>query len=408
VARLGKDFGRLWAAYAISAAGSTVSAGALGLVAVLVLDAPAWQVSMITAISAAASAVLAFPLGPRVEFNRKRPAMIISDLARCVALASVPVAAALHILTMMQLYVVDVVVATAFVVFAAAGGAHLKALVAPEHRAIAMSRFESTDWVCWSVGPPIGGLLISGVGATVTMLVDAVSFLLSALGVRRLRTPEPPPPVRTEGQRREDLTAGWRYLLRHPDLRPLFANAVLFSGAVLWVSPLETVYMLRNLGFRPWEYGLVLGLPCLGGLLGARLAPRLSARFGARRVLRWTGVARTPWLLALPFATPGTPGVVVFLAANFGLLLVAGVFNPTYATHRLTVTRDDVLARVVAAWSTGTRSVKPLFIMVGGVVAAVAGVRAALGVGGALCLISAVVLPHAHEPVLEKAKSLAG
>jgi hypothetical protein len=109
----------------------------------------------------------------------------------------------------------------------------------------------------------------------------------------------------------------------------------------------------------------------------------------------------------LPFATPGTPGVIVLLAANFGLLLVAGVFNPTYATHRLAMTRDDVLARVVAAWSTGTRSVKPLFIVVGGAVAAVMGVRTALGVGGALCLISALVLPRAHEPVLQKAESLA-
>lgn len=392
VANLGRDFARLWAAYAISTAGSTVGAGALGLVAVLVLDAPAWQVSLITAISAAASAVLAFPLGPRVEFARKRPAMITGDLVRCAALASVPLAAALHVLTMPQLYAVDIVVATAAVIFSAASGAHLKALVAPDERAVALSRFESTDWVCWSAGPPLGGVLISGLGATATMLIDAFSFLLSALGIRRLRTPEPPPAV-ASGPARRGFTDGWRFLLRSPELRPLFFNSVLFSGAVLWVTPLQTVLMLRDLGFAPWEYGLVLGVPCLGGLLGARLAPTLSSRYGARKVLLWTSFARTPWLLAAPFAFPGPAGVVLLIAADFGLLLVAGIFNPTYSAYRLSLIDDTVLTRTLTAWSTGTRTAKPIFITLGGIAAGVVGVRFSLGIGAVLCLLSAAALP---------------
>ena len=390
---LGDDFGRLWTAYAISAAGSTIGAGALGVVAVLALDASAWQVSMLTAVGAGASALLALPFGSWIEYGRKRPAMIAADLTRCVTLAGVPVAAALHVLTLAQLYVVSVVQSTAFVAFAAAGGAHLKALVAPADRVAATSRLESTDWLCWSVGTPLGGVLIGVFGATTTMLVDAVSFLGSALGVRSIRRPEPPPPV-PETPRRRDLGAGWRYLLAHPVLRPLFFNAMLFGGGVLLVSPLETVLMLRDLGFAPWEYGLVLGLPCLGGAIGARLAPRLQARFGVDRVLRYGGILRAPWLLAIPFAGPGPAGLFLLLVANFGLLLVAGIVNPAFAAYRLDVTPDGVLARVITAWSISSRSVKPLFIAAGGALAAITDVRTAIGVGGAVTLLSVLLLPR--------------
>lgn len=339
------------------------------------------------------SALLALPFGSWIEFGRKRPAMIAADLVRFAALASVPAAAALHLLTLTQLYVVSVVQSTAFVAFTAASGAHLKALVDPAGRVVATSRLESTDWICWSICPPLGGLLVGAFGATTAMLVDAVSFLGSALGVRRIRRPEPPPPV-PETPRKRDLSAGWRYLLAHPILRPLFLNAMLFGGGVLLVSPLETVLMLRDLGFAPWAYGLVLGLPCLGGVLGARLAPRLQARFGVHRVLRYGGIARTPWLLAIPFAGPGPAGVALLLVTNFCLLFAAGVFNPAFAAYRLDVTPDGVLARVITAWSISSRTVKPLFIAAGGALAAITDVRTAIGVGGAVCLLSVLLLPR--------------
>ncbi len=386
----GRDFRRLWTAFTVSAVGTAVGSGALALVAVLALDVSTFQVSLLAAISALAGAAFALPMGDFIEQRRKRPVMIAADLVRFVALLSVPVAAAFEVLTYAQLCVVGVVQAAALIAFTAASGAHLKALVPAEGRAEANSKFEQTTWLTMSAGPPIGGALVSLVGATATLVVDGVSFLLSAIGIRRIQQPEPAPVRRTE---KADITAGWRYILRHRGLNVLFWNSQIFGGPVMMTSPLLTVLMLRDLGLAPWTYGLSLGVSCLGAVLGARLAPRLTLRYGLDRMLLVFGVLRAPWLLLLPLAPPGIAGLVVITAAETGMLFAAGAFNPSFATYRMNATEDGYMARVFTAWSITSRCVQPLFMALGGVLAAVIGIRGAMWVAGGLCLISAVALP---------------
>ncbi|WP_353946874.1 MFS transporter [Streptomyces sp. HUAS MG91] len=391
---LGQDFRRLWGAYAVSAAGSAVGMGALPLVALLVLNSSAFQVSVLAALSAVASGVIALPLGVRIEHQYKRPVMITADLARCAVLASIPVAMAFDRLTFTQLCVVGVLQTAASVAFDAASGAHLKALVLPEQRLRANSLFETTNWISVSAGPPVGGLLIGVLGAAATIVVDALSFLGSALGIRRIRRPEPAPPARAATSHLgRDIAAGWEYLLRHPGLRPLFFNALLFGGSIMMASPLTAVLMLDDLGLAPWQYGLALGLPCLGGVLGSRLTPPLTRRFGQRRILLLSGVARTLWTVLLPLTPSGALGVCVIVAADFGLLLSAGVFNPSFTTYRMAATPDAYMSRVGTSWSVGSKTCQAGFVIAGGLVAASAGVRGALLIAGLLCMASALLLP---------------
>ncbi|GAA0575606.1 MFS transporter [Kribbella sandramycini] len=387
---LGPDFRRLWVAFTVSAFGSAVGQGALPLVAVLALDVSTLQVSMLAAVSGLAGAVFALPLGDVIERRLKRPAMIVADLVRFVALGSVPVAAAFGVLSYPQLCVVGVLQAAATIAFAGASGAHLKALVPPEGRAEANSRFEQTNWLMLTIGPSAGGLLVSLVGATVTLAVDAASFLLSALGIRRIKQPEPEPVVQL-GKR--DLTAGWRYILGHRELRALFWNSALFGGPVMMTVPLLTVFMLRDLNLAPWSWGLFLGVSCLGGILGAGLAPRLTRRWGLHRMLLIFGVLRAPWLLLFPLSPSGLPGLIWLTLAEAGLLIAAGAFNPSFATYRMQATSDTHMARVVTAWSITSRSVQPAFIALGGVLSVVLGLRGALWAAGVFCLLSAAILP---------------
>ncbi|MFC8836859.1 MFS transporter [Streptomyces griseoincarnatus] len=391
---LGQDFRRLWGAYAVSAAGSAVGMGALPLIALVVLDASAFEVSVLAALSAVASAVIALPLGVRIEHQYKRPVMITADLTRCVLLASVPVAMAFDRLTFTQLCAVGVLQTATSVAFDAASGAHLKALVPPEHRLRANSLFETTNWISVSAGPPVGGLLIGALGAAATMVVDALSFLGSAVGIRRIRRPEPAPPARAAtAHLGRDIAAGWQYLLRHPGLRALFFNALLFGGSVMMASPLMAVLMLDDLGLAPWQYGLALGLPCLGGVLGSRLTPLLTRRFGQRRILLVSGVARTLWTILLPLTPSGALGLFIIVAAEFGLLLSAGVFNPSFTTYRMAATPDTFMSRVSTSWSVGAKTCQAAFVIAGGLIATAAGVRGALLIAGLLCMASALLLP---------------
>ncbi|MEU4089565.1 MFS transporter [Streptomyces aureus] len=397
---LGQGLRQLWGAYAVSAAGSAVGMGALPLIALLVLDSSAFQVSLLAALSAVASGVIALPLGVYFEHQYKRPIMITADLARCVLLASVPVTMAFGRLTYTQLCIVGVLQTAASVAFDAASGAHLKALVLPEHRLRANSLFETTNWISVSAGPPVGGLLIGALGTAATTVVDALSFLGSALGVRRIRQPEPAPPARAAtAHLGRDIAAGWHYLLRHPGLRPLFFNALLFGGSIMMTSPLMAVLMLNDLGLAPWQYGLALGLPCLGGVLGSRLAPLLTRRFGQRRILLLSGVARTLWTILLPLTPSGALGVFVIVAADFGLLFSAGVFNPSFTTYRMSATPDAFMSRVGTSWSVGSKSCQAAFMIIGGLIAAPMGVRGALLIAGLLCMASALLLPWRKERI---------
>ncbi|MDX2766592.1 MFS transporter, partial [Streptomyces europaeiscabiei] len=194
---MGREFRWLWAAYAVSAFGTRLSFDAFPLIAVLVLHVGPTEVSALAATGLAVGAAVAVPLGPWVEFRRKRPVMITMDLVRCAALVTVPAAYALDLLTFPQLLLVSVVVAVADITFTAASGAFLKFLVPPEHLVAANGRFEATTWTTTMLGPPLGGAAMGLFGPVVTLLTDATSYLLSAAAIRAIGGKEPHP-VRPE------------------------------------------------------------------------------------------------------------------------------------------------------------------------------------------------------------------
>jgi len=321
--------------------------------------------------------------------------MISADLVRCLTLATVPAAIGLHVLSYGQLCAVAICQTAGAIVFNAASGAHLKALVGPGGRAAANGRFEATFWTVNSVGPPLGGAITSGLGVPVTIAIDALSFLGSAYGVRNLRAPEPAPPTRPAGPSRRwaEIVDGWRHIARHRGLRALFLNSQVFGAGLMAAMPLLAVLLLRDLRFPPWQYGLAVGLPCVGGVLGALALRPLLSRFGPRRVLLASGVGRAIWTCLFAAAPSGAAGLVLVAAAGTLALGGSGVFNPAFATYRMEATGDTHLSRVLACWSISSRSSQPLGILIGGGLAAALGVRAAMLICGLVVASSALLLP---------------
>ncbi|MEU1862713.1 MFS transporter [Streptomyces gardneri] len=395
----GRDFGWLWAAYAASALGTGLAFSAFPLLAITVLHKGAAEVASLAAIGAAVGAAVAVPLGPWVEFRRKRSVMVTMDLVRCAALLSVPVAYALGRLGLAQLLLVSVVVAAADITFGAAAGACLKALVRPEAMIAAQARLESTTWTATVVGPPLGGALITLLGPVATVAADAVSYLLSAAGIRAIRGREhrPEREERT-GARLGDLVEGWRHVLAHPQLRPLFLHTVLVNALIMATAPLLAVLMLGPLGFTPWQYGLAFAVPCLGGLIGARLAPGLVDRFGRHRVLLVSGSLRVCWPVGLAFVRPGVGGLLLVMAVQFALITCIGVFNPVFAAHRLRLTETGRVARTLTAWSVSGKATTATLTALWGVLAGLVGLRAAIALAGALLLATPLLLPRREAP----------
>ncbi|MFE7274324.1 MFS transporter [Streptomyces sp. NPDC057623] len=435
---LGRRFGWLWAAYAVSTFGTRLAFDAFPLIAVVVLHAGATEVALLAASGLAVGAVVAVPLGAWVEFRRKRPVMVAADLVRCAALLSVPAAFALDGLGLGQLLVVSVVVAAADITFGAASGAYLKSLVPPGDLLVANARFEATTWTATALGPPLGGVAIGVFGPMATVLADAASYLLSALGIRAIGKESqqtggrrlashpagsqgasgdqasgdqaaggqgvggeaaegrPPSPTAPSGLRMSDLPEGWRHILGHPTLRPLFLNTLLVNALIMAPAPLLAVLMLGQLGFAPWQYGLAFAVPCLGGLLGSRLSRRLVARHGRHRVLRTVGTLRACWPVGLAFIGPGTPGLLLVMAVEFGLITCMGVFAPVLATTRLDQTPPDRTTRTLSAWSITSKTTTAAVTALWGLLASLTGPRLAIALAGVLLLATPLLLPR-HE-----------
>jgi Major Facilitator Superfamily len=391
---LGRQFGWLWAAYAVSAYGSGLGFGAFPLIAVLALHAGPAEVSALSAVGPAVGALIAVPLAPWVEFRRKRPVMIAMDLTRFAVMATIPVAYAFGRLSFVQLLVISAVVAAAKIAFNAASGANLKSLVRPDDLLVANARFESTNWSSIAIGPPLGGAAIGLFGPVITVVADALSYLLSALGVTAIRGREEAPgtsgksPVRAGA-----LLDGWRHILGHPVLRALYLNNMLVSGLIMATEPLLAVLLLRRLGFPPWQYGLAFATPCVGGLIGSRLARRVVARYGQHRVFRTVGTLRAIWLIGLAFVRPGVVGLVTVMAVELAIIVNMSLYSPVLATYRLEHTPKHQIARTLSAWSIGQQASIAVCTALGGLLADLTSPRTALTVAGLLILTSPFLLP---------------
>ncbi|HJY59011.1 MAG TPA: MFS transporter [Streptosporangiaceae bacterium] len=405
---LGRQFGWLWSAYAVSTLGTWLAFDAFSLIAILVLHAGPAEVSVLAATGLAVGAVVAVPLGPWVEFRLKRPVMMAMDLIRFAALMTIPAAFALGWLSFPQLLVVSVITGAADITFKSASGSYLKTVVQGEDLLLANGRFESTIWTATALGPPLGGAAFGLFGPVTTVLANAASFVLSAAGIRAIGGSEPRP-VRVGAARLRvrDLPDGWRYILAHPALRPLFFNTITVNALIMATAPLLAVLMLGRLHFAPWQYGLAFAGPCAGGLIGSRLARRLVARFGRHKVMLTAGTLRACFSVGLAFIGPGAVGLALVMAIELGLITSAGVFNPVYATYRLDQTPADRVARTLSAWSvTGNATIAAL-TAVWGVLASLTSLRTALVIAGLLLLATPLLLPR-REQAAPRGRELAG
>lgn len=416
--KLGRPFAWLWSAYAVSTLGTYFAFNAFSLILIRVLHAGPAEVAALSASGAAVGALVAVPLGPWVEFRRKQPVMTAMDLVRCAAMLTVPVAYGFGVLTFAQMLVVAIVVGAADITFTAASGAYLKSLLPREDLLIANGRFESAQWSAVVLGPPLGGAAFALLGPVTTVVVDAASYLFSALGIRAIGPSKAADEVvatrdRAPGLRAADLAAGWRHILGNPALRPLLLNNAMVNGLIMAGEPLLAVLMLGPLGLSPWEFGLAFAIPCLGGFLGSRLAPRLVARHGRATILRTTGTLRAIWPIGLAFLQPGLLGLVMVIALEMGLITTISVYNPALATHRLEQTGPDNVTRVLSAWSITTKTSIAVCTALWGLIATATSPRFGLGLAGALLLASPLLLPRdagvlsrrASVPALDSAES---
>lgn len=386
-----RDFMRLWAGQSISAFGSLITRDALPLTAILVLGATPAQMALFVAAATLPVLFFGLPAGVWVDRLRRKPIMIATDLLRAFLLVSIPVAALLGRLTIEQLYFIVFLTGILSVFFDVAYQSYLPTLVQREQLVEGNSKLGTTSSMAEVAGPAIVGSLVQIISAPLTILLDAISFIFSAIFVGSIRTPEPPPEPTEERQHIwKDAADGFRAIWHDPLLRPLVRGAVMLNLAFGIIGPVIGLFVLNELGLSPALWGIVISLGGVSSLFGALLARAASQRFGpGPSIIASLALAGASTLL-IPLA--GGPVAVVFMflaAAQVGDAALT-IYNINERSLRQTVTSDHMLGRVSATLHFLSAGVALLGALIGGILGELLGLRTTIAIGAVITIVGAL------------------
>ncbi len=371
------DFRKLWAGMTVSRLGSSVAGVTTPLIAVQVLDAGAFAVSLLTAAAWLPWLLIGLPAGAWIDRVARRPVMLISDLVSAVLVISVPVAAWAGALTMAHLLAVTLLLGGATVFFSVAWAAYLPAMFDKGHLVGANSALQGTESAAQVAGPAAGGLLIAAVSAVAGLVVDAASFLVSAFALWRIRRAERRPVPTARVSIRTDIVEGARWLLRDKYL----LNQTLYGGAAnLWltgINAITVVFLIREVGVGTTTVGLLFAAVSLGGVGAATLTPRLVRRLGGARTLVFCKSFAGGASLLIAFTRPGV-GLLVFVAAMLGVAAGTIAGNVVSASFRQAYCPPGLLGRVLTSMQFVNFGAIPVGAVLGGATAGLLGVRAAI------------------------------
>ncbi|MFE7114482.1 MFS transporter [Streptomyces sp. NPDC057654] len=373
------DFTALATGQAASVAGSAVSAVAIPLTAVTVLDASVGQTALLAACQQLPPLVVSLPAGALIDRMRRRPVMIGSDLVSAAATASIPAAAAVDWLTMWWLYTAALVVGTMRVTSRAATLAYLATLLEPSRLMDGTSQMVRAAGVAQLGGSTLAGVLIGVFGAARTILLDAASYLVSAACTARIRTPEPPPAPRVPGSTvRREVCAGLRYVRRDPIGWPVLSTNAITCGVVAGQQAVLALYLIRGLGWDGTTVGLILAASGAGGVLGAVLAPGCERRFGPARTMIAALLIAPLSQVPLILSGPGLAGQITIALALATESAAAAVGGLTQQTVRMAVCAPAMHGRMHTVGQLLCAGPAPVAALLAGAVATTLGLRATL------------------------------
>lgn len=400
------DFLKFWAGQSISLVGSQFTLLALPLLAVLTLHANALEMGLLGAAQWLPSLLLGLLAGVWVDRTRRRPMLVSSQLLSLVALASLPLAAWLGVLSIGQVYVASFLAGVASVFYRVAQQAFIPTLAGRENLVEANSKYQTSLTFAQLVGPGAAGAVVQAFGAAAAIAIDAISFLVGALTAAWIRTPEPPPPRpvdrRVLAEALEGVSVTWRDLrLRSILVAILVAN--LFGGVGQAVFALLFV---GRLGVTPAQLGVVFASASLASLAGAQLAPRLSGRVGVGNLMALAAILfSVAWTVPLAAAFAPRPLVFPTLVAGFlmvGLGLMA--YNVNQQAIRMAVVPDHLLGRTSAAVIVIVAVGQVAGPLLGGLIGQTLGLRWAYAVA---TLGNLLIIPTALVPQLRRVRTLA-
>ena len=392
-------FGRFWVGESVSGFGNYVTVLALQTVVVLTLHGTATQVGWLNSTRWLPYLVIGLVVGALVDRRRRRPVMVATDLTRAVLLTAIPLAWVMDVLSLPLLLAIVAAFGTASLINDAASMSFLPRLVPGEHLQRAHARIDGADAVAQTSGPALAGLLVNLVGAPFAVLVNAGTYLVSAITVATLDTKEPGPSApAAEPSLRREIREGVKWVYGRSGLAALAISTHTWFMANATVSVVIAPFALLELDLDPFQFGVVTGVAGVGALAGVSLTTVTGRRVGTGGAIMVAYAASSFGVLVMGLSGVGTSGwtaaVVLgagFVCHGFGM----GVGNSHEMSYRQRLTPDALQARVNTTMRSANRAVIVVVAPVAGLLADRLGMRPALFFAAAVFALAVAILATA-------------
>lgn len=384
------NFLKLWIGQTISEIGSRITREGLPLTAVMVLGTTPAQMGLLQAAGGLA-ALFAGPIsGLLADRFRRKPIMIAADLGRAALLALIPVSAAEGWLSLPLLFTIVAITGVLTVLFDVAYQTIVPSLMERGRLLEANSRLALSASTAEMVGPALTGLLVQLLTAPRAILLDSVSFLLSAASLVSMHVDEQPA-ERSKHSAAKDILDGFRYVAQHELLRPLAIRAavVFFSYGAFG---LYVLYAIQDLRIQPAVLGFIIALGGLSSFFGAALAERVGRRFRTGHILIAANLLSGVAALIIPLGTGPLYGALALALAQ----IIGDISFPMFSIHELTlrqtISDEKMIGRVNAAMNMLFKGLWPLGALAAGYLATAIGIRATFALASAGVLSGGVIL----------------
>ena len=376
------DFLRLWAAQTVSDFGARITREGLPMMAVMALAATPGQLGLLAALAYGPGLLVGLAAGDFVDHAQRRPILIATDVIRAAVLITLPLAAWLHLLSMLQVYTAAALVGAGSVLFDIADHAYLPGLVGKSRVAEANARISATESLAEMGGPALAGVLFQWLTAPVAVAVNAATYVVSGLILARIRTPEPPHDVAHRRRGWADgVATGARTSWDEARVRVMLIQTGingLFGG---FFSALYIAYVLRDLGLGPVLLGLGIAAGGVGALAGSALALPIARRLGVGPAICVCGALSPLGIILILVSPPGpTWGMAALTVSQFWGDFF-GVIPLILATSlRQILLPTSVLGRVGATFRALSGGAVVAGALVGGALGGLLGLRETLAI----------------------------
>jgi MFS family permease len=411
-----RNFLLFWSGETISFFGFQVTVLAVPYIAIEVLGAGPGQMGLLRFLEMIPFLLLGPLVGVLVDRHRRRPIMLGSNAVRALLVLAIPILYFTDTLSMSALFVIGVLAGVCSVLFDLSYLSFLPALVpGPKRLADANGKIGGAAGAAEASGPSLAGVLISAIGAPISLLLNGVSYLVSVVTLLMIRVPEPRPEQTAERHLGRELVEGMGYVIKHRYLR---AIALVGGGSNFFISAIGTMFLLyafREQDLSAYMVGIVFSIGAAGGVVGSFLSGWVLRRmptglaYMVALFVAYTGFA------LLPLADGPKPLVVVMFGfSHFLSYLGVSIVNVIILTLRQVITPSKLAGRMNGAMRTVMFGLGALGAPIIGFLAIQIGIREALFVaalGGVVFVITAAFftpmarlkeMPTAEEPVRGK------